>query len=98
MRIDDLVPGCTYRIRQWDDMDREFGVLVSGTINTQAGFVRGMLPLCGTTLVWGPEVGSIVTRITDGGGVWAISADMLEPISAREQIHDALVKAGLVCQ
>ena len=35
------------RIRQWDDMEKEFGTNILGTINTQQGFLRKMEPLCG---------------------------------------------------
>ena len=35
------------RIRQWDDMEKEFGTNTLGTINTQQGFLRKMEPLCG---------------------------------------------------
>ena len=35
------------RIRQWDDMAKEFGRNSIGTINTQQGFLRKMKPLCG---------------------------------------------------
>ena len=35
------------RIRQWDDMEKEFGRNSLGTINTQQGFLRKMKPLCG---------------------------------------------------
>ena len=35
------------RIRQWDDMAKEFGTNTLGTINTQQGFLRKMEPLCG---------------------------------------------------
>lgn len=35
------------RIRQWDDMAKEFGRNSLGTINTQQGFLRKMKPLCG---------------------------------------------------
>lgn len=35
------------RIRQWDDMVKEFGISVSGSILTLHGFVVNMKPLCG---------------------------------------------------
>lgn len=35
------------RIRQWDDMEKEFGVNCVGTIHTPNGFVVNMKPLCG---------------------------------------------------
>ena len=35
------------RIRQWDDMEKEFGINHEGTILTRHGFVVNMRPLCG---------------------------------------------------
>ena len=35
------------RIRQWDDMEKEFGINSLGSILTQEGFLRKMEPLCG---------------------------------------------------
>ena len=35
------------RIRQWDDMEKEFGINHEGTILTLHGFVVNMKPLCG---------------------------------------------------
>ena len=35
------------RIRQWDDMEKEFGINSEGTILTLHGFVVNMTPLCG---------------------------------------------------
>lgn len=35
------------RIRQWDDMEKEFGITRAGTILTLHGFTVNMKPLCG---------------------------------------------------
>lgn len=38
MRSEDVVVGKTYRIRQWDDMEKEFGLTESGSIKCKLFF------------------------------------------------------------
>lgn len=35
------------RIREWDDMEKEFGTTMSGSIKCHRYFSEGMKPLCG---------------------------------------------------
>lgn len=52
MRIEDVVVGKTYRIRQWDDMEKEFGVSETGSIKCNPiRFVKEMKHLCGKKCV-----------------------------------------------
>lgn len=39
--------GDKVRIRQWDDMAKEFGIDKNGDIKASAGFIQEMRPLCG---------------------------------------------------
>lgn len=85
MRFEDIHIGDRLRIRQWDDMAREFGLTGTGHINCIFSFNSKMRPLCGREFT--------VSDITLGGGFvskegieyerdngrWSISADMLEP-------------------
>ena len=41
--------GDRVRVREWDDMAKEFGERPSGYIDTCAGFSRDMMYLCGQT-------------------------------------------------
>ncbi len=49
------------RIRQWDDMEKEFGTNHLGTILTQEGFLGKMKPLCGKY--------AEITRLHEDNGV-----------------------------
>lgn len=75
------------RIRQWDDMEKEFGIDEGGniSINSAIVFVREMKPLCGKY--------AEITRLHDGGRVglkffncdgletgWLYSTDMIEKV------------------
>lgn len=83
MRIEDVVVGETYRIRQWEDMEKEFGIKASGNIGSQIPFVINMKHLCGerckVTSKSKNEVG-IKFDNTKYENTWAFSADMLETI------------------
>ena len=75
------------RIRQWDDMEQEFGVIdESGTIDIEFGFTKGMKRLCGKEFT----VESVKKRRFHSveeveEGRWSISADMLELIEEEEE-------------
>ena len=48
MRVEDIHVGDVVRIRDWDDMAQEFGVIESGThIRTRPVFLEDMKYLCG---------------------------------------------------
>lgn len=75
--------GDELRIREWDDMEAEFGLKHNGSINCQYVFATSMKPMCGKNFT--------VKKIIDGDfrsveeveildGFWySISEDMLEP-------------------
>lgn len=83
MRIEDVVVGKEYRIRQWDDMEKEFGIDIQGNIKCEFSFVKAMKDLCGKKgkvrdknqklLIFDFEEG------VDGYG-WSITSDMIETI------------------
>ena len=73
------------RIRQWDDMEKEFGVDSEGYIDSCVSFVPPMQPLCGKY--------AEITKIRDDGKVklrffncekeevgWAFHTDMIEKV------------------
>ena len=73
------------RIRQWDDMEKEFGVNFYGSINCRYTFTEGMKPLCGKY--------SEILEIRDDGKVslrffncekentcWEFHTDMIEKV------------------
>ena len=67
------------RIRQWDDMQAEFGLNSYGNINCQFTFIKDMSSLCGrpfTVRTKTPSGSYYAKEDTDFG--WSISADMLE--------------------
>jgi hypothetical protein len=82
--------GDRVRIRQWDDMEREYGVDYDGDIKCRPFFASGMRPLCG-------EEAKILSLLDNGrvalsfrqGGIgacsWNFCVDMLEPITNRTQ-------------
>lgn len=83
MRIEDVVVGETYCIRQWDDMEKEFGLTESGSIKCKSFFAKEMKHLCGKKcIVKDKGVGKIYIDIEDSAesSVWNYTADMIEPI------------------
>lgn len=84
MRIEDVVVGKEYRIRQWDDMEKEFGILGTGSIKCNPiRFVKEMKHLCGKKcVVRQKEKERVYIDIEDSAesNVWAYTADMIEPI------------------
>ncbi len=91
MKAEDLVVGKRYRIRQWNDMEREFGSYISGGLNN--GFSEAMRPLCGKTATLNIVIGKYVRLFcwTDCDGLdteWNFNADMLEEIDT-ETVADS---------
>lgn len=84
MRIEDVVVGKTYRIRQWDDMEREFGLLETGSIKCNPiRFAKEMKHLCGKKCVVRQKAEErVYIDIEDSAesNVWIYTADMIEPI------------------
>lgn len=85
MKAEDLVIGKRYRIRQWDDMEKEFGMNGCGDIKTQYIFTEPMRPLCGkvATLVGVDSCRVFLENWIDCNGLvvkWCFTADMLEEI------------------
>lgn len=74
------------RIRQWDDMEKEFGVDDDGSIMCHCCFTDGMRPLCGkyAEIVSLTENGARVTlKFFNCGGLntsWGYSTDMIEKV------------------
>lgn len=88
MKAEDLVIGKQYRIRQWDDMEKEFGMNGCGDIKTQYIFTEPMRPLCGkvATLVGVDSYGVYLKTWIDCDGLdteWCFNADMLEEIEVK---------------
>lgn len=86
MKIEDIKIGMKVRIRQWDDMEREYGLNRRGdiSVNVKFSFTGDMRRFCGVCM----EVVSINNNIIElskkfgnsWGGNYSISADMLEPV------------------
>jgi hypothetical protein len=70
--------GDKVRIRQWDDMAKQFGLDLYGDIRLPNNdyFVRSMANLCGKEYKIEEINGAIIQRID----MWNITTDMLEPI------------------
>ena len=86
-------PGQRVRIRQWDDMAREFGYVNEGYIQCEATFIPDMRYLCGQEFT--------IETIYDGNRVTFVenddfnySLDMIEPLHTRNH-HCAVETARL---
>lgn len=84
-------PGQRVRIRQWDDMAREFGYGSGGSIPCEASFIDDMRYLCGQEFT--------IETIYDGNRVnfvenndFNYSLDMIEPLSASN--HHCVAKTA----
>ena len=79
MRFEDIHVGDVVRIRDWDDMAKEFGV-TEGCIKTRPVFSEKMRYLCGRVMT---ITKAISTRdiFTDDIATehWFLGADMFEP-------------------
>lgn len=80
--------GDRVRIRQWDDMEKEFGLSCLGVINCHNVFIDDMKSLCGKT--------ALITRMNEQDvflennclnlSCWSYSTDMLEHIEEPEKL------------
>lgn len=84
----DLKIGDKVVIRQWEDMQEEFGLDESGDIKCTYGFTKEMKPLCGKTLI----IYSIIEYNSNkkylfAGEEWSFSEDMFEKtVPVKERI------------
>ena len=83
--------GDVVRIRQWDDMEREFGLNCFDGINCKFGFLQHMRELCGLDGLIIDSVGSD-NRVTfkNYQTGWSISTDMIEHDDDMWKHDDAL--------
>lgn len=77
--------GDIVRIRQWDDMEEEFGTMLSGSIDCRCAFTQEMEKFCGREaelLTTATGRGIVKLRFLDGteAGSWTFSTDMIEPV------------------
>lgn len=73
------------RIRQWDDMEKEFGTNDIGNILCENGFIKEMYPLCGlyaeiVSLDINGVVGLKFFNCEGLGRSWTYSTDMIEKV------------------
>ena len=86
--------GDRVRIRQWDDMEKEFGTDAYGSINCHCSFTRSMRKLCGkkATILHIGNFFSQNVSLTDFENCkgietnWYYSMDMLEPVEDDTEI------------
>lgn len=90
MKVEDVVLGTTYRIKDWDSMLAESSLDADGHINpvdSTDSFCVAMQHLCGTLYTPGGHYCATrhegFTPATAEG--WYISAYMLEPLESGEQ-------------
>lgn len=81
MKYSDIVEGKTYRIREWDDMAKEFVLDSEGDIAMPGDiyFVRHMKHLCGTKVTIAKKIGFPSVTLHDNRD-WGFASYMLEPI------------------
>lgn len=87
MRREDIHVGDRLRIRQWHDMEEEFGLNDMGEIDCTFIFAESMEDLCGIEFTVENIDGDGVIFETDhdrGLGGWMISADMCEPVESED--------------
>ena len=72
------------RIRQWDDMEKEFGTDSFGSVNCKCNFTDAMRPFCGKYAEIVRLNGSLVElklfNCDDLGEGWEYSTDMIEKV------------------
>lgn len=92
MKQEDIHIGDVLRIREWHDMEKEFGLNRDGEINCRFVFVPSMRPLCGQrfTVKTINSNDTIISEegIESDGRIWHISADMLELCDEYDQIAE----------
>lgn len=80
MKLEDIHPGDVLRIREWDDMEAEFGTDDEGDIACEFYFTREMEKFCGTVLtVEKIDDTRVMPDDWEAFGYCSYSADMLEP-------------------
>lgn len=75
--------GQKYKVRSWDDMEREFGTAQTGDeiyIPCLAFFVKDMCRFCGTTITASYFIYDNVFRIEEDNGRYMWSTDMITPL------------------
>lgn len=81
--------GDRVRIRQWADMEMEFGLDSDGDIKCPHTFVKGMAHLCGrvATVTSVFEAYRVGLKFDDESGriAWTYTFDMIEPINAKQK-------------
>ena len=93
MRLEDIHIGDLLRVRDWADMQCEFG-LVTDVVDCHFGFTSEMQYLCGWVFdVKGIEQERIVPSDMNmlrkfDGGYWYLSADMLAPFVPIPAVDD----------
>lgn len=78
------------QIRDWDEMEKEFGLNDNGNIDSPQGFVRKMKPFCGKfaeiTSITGCYVSLRIFNVGAGTDVlWCYTIDMIKPIEEKEK-------------
>ena len=77
--------GDKVKIRQWDDMEKEFGLDTFGSINVRFHFPEGMRKYCGKVMtitdIWGDNY------TLEGARSWSFSEDMFEPTTSTIVIY-----------
>lgn len=85
MSPDCFAVGDVVRIREWDDMESEFGLKYDADIDCTAVFVAGMRESCGELCTVLAKVGKYVDlafedpKINNKMHGWEFSTDMIEP-------------------
>lgn len=90
--------GDKIRIRQWDDMAKEFGIDKNGDIKALSGFIQEMRPLCGKKAKIGEIYGNCVflEDFEDCEGLdtdYDYSMDMIEHVEEEKMTSNAVTNA-----
>ena len=85
MAYQDFYVGQRVRIRDWDDMEKEFGLKPWGAIECEFTFPEYMKYLCGCEATITKIIGTEVILSDwvgkcDGCNLYSYSTDMLEPV------------------
>ena len=92
--------GDRVRVRQWEDMEREFGLTRFGSIANADVFTKSMRTLCGkTAIIGGITGGGTITLCNQEdadtlGWGWCYSSDMFEPA---EEVKPMSRLAEILC-
>lgn len=69
--------GDKVRVREWEDMEEEFGVDMYGDIRSKAGFIKEMRNFCGK-IVTISDVNGQLYKIKEDKGAWIWTDDIFE--------------------